>query len=287
MPFPGDIRYAGAAAAAVNIPQGKGNERPIATRGPGAKGKGKDIGKDIGKDAGGKGKDKGFFKGKDKSNVHRTNPGLPAGAMGADNIDWLNEEHLSATIRDPMFPDNPDNLRLVREVACHLARIVPARPISNQAMFDSSVNCAVVYTGLPWNSPEVYCLQDIMTFGNILTIGHPGIHYVQLNKNDEGVNTGAAFIGWVNRELAIASIMMYNGYRGNAGTAIQAMENRNGNPLRHSHSRRHGNPRCNEDVWQFPEPLDSEMGHRQSPFGAPTFVHTWFQLIEPGLIRST
>ena len=90
-----------------------------------------------------------------------------------------------------------------------------------------------------------------MTFGGILDNGHPGIHYVQLNKNEEGVNTGTAFIGWVNRELAIASMTMFNGYRGNEGTAIEAVANRNGNPLHYSQSRRHGNPRKNQEAWEF------------------------------------
>jgi hypothetical protein len=48
-------------------------------------------------------------------------------------------------------------------------------------MHDSQVNCAVVYTGLPWHSLEIDCLRNSMTFGGILNPGHPGIHYVQLN----------------------------------------------------------------------------------------------------------
>jgi hypothetical protein len=122
-----------------------------------------------------------------------------------------------------------------------------------------------------------------MTFGGILVDNHHGIHYLQLNKNEEGVNTGTAFIGWVNHELAIASMAMYGGYRGNQGTAIVAEFNRHGNPLHFSQSRRHGNPRKNLDVWSFPMPLERERMHMQSPFGAPTFRHNWVTILEAGL----
>ena len=183
--------------------------------------------------------------------------------------------------------DDRQSIRNSRDAAIYLAHIMPSVEIDNRLMVKSQVNCAVVYTGLPWHSAEMDCLRDIMRFGGILNTGHPGIHYAQLNENAEGVNTGTAFIGWVNRELAIASMTMFNGYRGNEGAAIEAMANRNGNPLHYSQSRRHGNPRKNQDVWEFPEATGGERGHIQSPFGAPTFMHNYYQLIEAGLVRST
>ena len=258
---PPDIRNQQTFAEAMGT--GKGG-RPIATRGPGiAKGKHTDNPPFKG--------DKG--KGKDKSNINRTNPGLPIGAMGAGTTRWLNEERLALVQSDDQFVGNPRTIEQLRNVAVFIANLVPDRSIDNRLMADSNVNCAVVYTGLPWHSPETDCLKDIMTFGGILVAGHPGIHYVQLNKNEEGINTWAAFIGWVNRELAIASISMFSGYQGIQGTSIEATFNRNGNPHYHSSGRRHGNPRRDADMWTFPEPLPRERANPRSPWGSPTFIH--------------
>ena len=70
----------------------------------------------------------------------------------------------------------------IHAVSRYIAGLIPDTRVSNQAMADSQVNCSVVFTGLPWYSPETDCLRDILTLGGILVEGHYGVHYCQLNK---------------------------------------------------------------------------------------------------------
>ena len=153
-------------------------------------------------------------------------------------------------------------------------------------MADSEVNSAVVITGLPWYSPEVDCLRDIMTLGGILNEGHYGVHYCQLNKNNEGRNTGTAFVGWTNPSLANACVALFQGYQGPRGTVIQVSANETGNPFHLSNSRLIGNPRCDSEVWQFPDPhTQEEMAITRQSFGSPTFPWNWKEIVNSGLLR--
>ena len=182
--------------------------------------------------------------------------------------------------------DHPLAIQQMNAVAQYLSGLIPANRVSNQAMADSQVNCSVVFTGLPWHSPETDCLRDILTLGGILVEVHYGVHYCQLGKGSDGRNTGTAFVGWVNRELAIACVTMYQGYHGPACTPITVTENESGNPLDRCDSRRVGNPRRDEDIWEFPDPRDNErMGQGGQLFGAPTFKYNWSTRIDAGTVR--
>ena len=182
--------------------------------------------------------------------------------------------------------DNENQIRTMRAVANYLSSLVPLQRIDNRAMADSQVNSAVVITGLPYYSPEVDCLRDIMTLGGILNEGHFGVHYCQLNKNHEGRATGTAFVGWVNPALANACIALFEGYQGPRGTVIQVTANETGNPFHQSNSRVIGNPRCDNEVWDFPDPRTQEnMSIQGQSFGAPTFVWNWREIVNTGLLR--
>jgi len=263
--------------ARVDNEKGKG-DRPLGMRGPGAiKGKDKDN-QDKGK-----GKIKGIGKGKDKSNRLRTNELLPIGASGGMSREFINTNLLRMIETDLM--DDDEQVNLVRRVAAYLSTLVPLSRITNVAMADSQVNSAIVVTGLPWYSPEADCLRDLMTLGGILNEGHFGVHYCQLNKNHEGRNTGTAFIGFTNPMLANACVAMFDGYQGPKGTPIKVMPNDIGNPYHLSNPTVIGNPRADEDCWQFPHPREDEaMSMNANTFGSPTFKWNWKQIIISGIL---
>jgi len=268
-------RIANEQAKGVNE-KGKG-DRPMGLRGPGAM-KGKDN-QDKGK-----GKIKGIGKGKDKSNRLRTNEGLPAGAAGGNSREFINTNFLRMMESDLM--DDDYQVNLLRRVASHLSTLVPINRIPNSAMADSQVNSAVVVTGLPWYSPEVDCLKDIMTLGGILNDDHYGVHYCQLNKVPDGTrNTGTAFIGFTNPMLANACIALFNRYQGPRGTSLRVVANDTGNPFHMSNPTVLGNPRADEECWHFPHPREDEaMSANANSFGSPTFKWNWKQIVECNLL---
>jgi len=269
----------------VNPGVDKGAGRPgqaMATRGPGViqqAGKRQAMFRDKGIKGG-----KGDFKANkgDKGNRVRYNPNLPIESEPAGNDRWPNTNIVR--MMEVKLINNA--AATMHAVAQYIAGLIPATRVTNEAMADSQVNCSVVITGLPWHSPECDSLRDILTFGGILDEGRYGVHYAQLNRRWDGKATGTAFIGFVKRKLAIACGHMYHGYKGGSGTLVTVMENESGNPLHHCDPRRRGNPRCDSDIWNYPEPLDNERREfRGHSFGSPTFEFTWQAIIQAGLVR--
>jgi len=176
--------------------------------------------------------------------------------------------------------DDDIQIASMRAVANFLSNCIPVQRILNVAMADSQVNSAIVVTGLPWYSPEAECLKD-MTIGGTLNEGRYGVHYCQLNKYPDGRNTGTAFIGWTNPVLANSCMAMFDGYQGARGTTITVRANETGNPYHRSNGRILGNPRCDAECWNFPDPRgDEAMSMQAQSWGAPTWKWNWREIIK-------